>query len=196
MISSELVDNLDMRKLKIYKKFTNMAIELIILSLLMISLIFVIWFYYISFIRSLYFSKVPYVWTFKRQLNIIKKINIPKNAKIVDLGCWDGKALRFFEKEFWTIGLGYDINGFAIFYGKILNKILKNNVKLIKDDFFGKKIDDYDYIYLYLFPTFMLKIEERIFSAKSQNTIIISTAFQFKNHSPFQVLDWKIYLYK
>ena len=168
---------------------------LYVLFAIMIWVIALVWFYFVSFILSLYSSKVPYVWTFNRQLEILKKLNLEKWKTIVDLWCWDGKALRFFEKQFWLKWVWYDINFFAIVYGKWLNKIYKSNVKLIKWNFLTKDISSYDYIYLYLFPEFLEKIEDWIFENKKKDAIIISTAFTFKKHKPFKILSWKVYLY-
>lgn len=172
----------------------NIAIATMILILILILIITI--FYYLSFIKSLYLSKVPYVWSFNRQLEIIKKVKIRKESKIIDLGCGDGKALRFFEKEFKTKWFWVDINSFAIVYGKILNKIYKSNVNLKKWNLLKENIKEYNYIYLYLFPEFMEKIEDWIFSSKSPETIIISTAFEFKKHKAFKIIDEKIFLYK
>jgi hypothetical protein len=78
-----------------------------------------------------------------------------------------------------------------------LNKIKKSNTKLYKQDFLKiNNLKDYDYIYLYLFPEFMAKIEDWIFKNKSKNTIIISNSFKFAKHKPFKIIDKKIYLYK
>jgi len=171
--------------------------SIIILLLILAVIIGLTAFYFISFAKALFTTKVPYVWSFNRQLDILKKLDLEKWKKIVDLGCGDGKALRFFEKQFWLDWVGYDINSFAIVYGKLLNKIKKSNVKLYKKNFL--KIDnlqDYDYIYVYLFPEFMAKIEDWIFENKKPDTIIISNSFKFAKHQPFEIIDKKIYLYK
>jgi len=172
-------------------------ISIIILIFVLFVIIFLTWYYFISFAKSLYTTKVPYVWSFSRQLDIMKDLNLKKWKKIIDLWCGDGKALRFFEKEFWLNGTWYDINSFAILYWKILNKIKKSNVKLYKKDFTKiNNLKDFDYIYIYLFPEFMEKIEDWIFENKWKNTIIISNSFKFKKHKAFKILKEKIYLYK
>jgi len=168
---------------------------LYVLFAIMLWIIVLVWFYFVNFILSLYSSKVPYIWTFNRQLTILKKLDLKKWKIIIDLWCWDAKALRFFEKQFWLKWIWYDINLFAIIYGKLLNKIYKSNVKLVKWNFLTKDISSYDYIYLYLFPEFLAKIEDWIFKNKKKDAIIISTAFTFKKHKPFKILDWKVYLY-
>jgi len=105
------------------------------LILILITIISLTWYYFISFLKSLYTTKVPYVGSFDRQLELLKQLNLEKWKTIIDLWCGDGKALRSFEKKFQLKWTGYDINHFAITYWKLLNKITKSNIKLIKDDF-------------------------------------------------------------
>ena len=167
-----------------------------LLLFILFLLILLVWFYYVSFIKALFTTKVPYVWSFNRQLELIKQLNLTKWKKIIDLWCWDGKALRFFEKQFWLKWVWYDINTFAILYGRLINKIKKSNVILKKKNFIGKDLKWYDYIYIYLFPKFMLKIEDWIFEAKWKDTIIISNSFVFKKNKPFKIVWKKIYLYR
>lgn len=169
----------------------------IFLLLFILCLIVILtYFYFLCYLKSLIKSNVPYVSSFNRQLKILKKLKIEKWKKIVDLWCWNWKVLRFFENYFNLIWTWYDINLFAILYWKIINKIKKSDIKLIKADFLKQEIKQYDYIYLYLFPNFLEKIEDRIFENKNKDAIIISTAFKFKKNKPFKIINEKIYLYK
>jgi hypothetical protein len=169
---------------------------LILISILFFLLFLLVGFYYTSFLLSLTKTKVPYVPSFNYQLEIMKKLELKKWKKIIDLWCGDGKALRFFEKQFELKCTWYEINYFAVLYGKLLNKITKSNTKIIKKNFVWIDLKEYDYIYIYLFPEFMCKIEDWIFKSKWENTIIISNSFEFKNHKAYKIIDNKIRLYK
>ena len=171
-------------------------LSVILLLIILFILIALIFWYYFSFLKALYFTKSPYVGSFSRQLDLMKQLDLEKWKTIVDLGCGDGKVLRFFEKEFWLKWLWYDINSFAIVWWKILNKIKKSNVKLVKWDFTKQDISKFDYIFLYLMPSVMWELEEWIFKNKSPQSIVIVNTFPFPNKKPFKVIWWKIYLYK
>ena len=167
-----------------------------ILIVILFCLILLIAFYYISFAKALFSTKVPYVGSFDRQLDLMKDLDLQKGKTIVDLGCGDGKALRFFSRQFWLKGVWYDVNGFAILWWRILNKLLwYDNVILEKKNFFDTDISGYDYFYLYLFPSMMEKVESWLFANKKKDAIVIANSFPFPNKKPFKVIWWKIYLY-
>jgi len=126
----------------------------------------------------------------------MKQLNLQKGKTVVDLGCGDGKVLRFFEKEFWIKWVWYDVNSFAILWWKALNKILNTKVRLIQWNFFDNDISSYDYIYIYLMPSVMEDVEKFVFKNKKPEAIVIVNSFPFPNKKPFKVIGGKIYLYK
>lgn len=176
-----------------------LAIILLLISLTLI-IKFLITIFKPIFIKN---RNAPYVWSFKRHLELMEKLSIKDNWSLLDLWCGDGKALRFFDKNFNLRKLvWYDINKYAIFLGKILNKILwhkKIDIKL--KDFTKWEIKWYDYIYFYLRPSQLARIEKRVREKKDKNTIIISNSFEFSKHKPYEIIKnrkWKksIFLYK
>ncbi|MDD2565383.1 MAG: class I SAM-dependent methyltransferase [Candidatus Gracilibacteria bacterium] len=149
-------------------------------------------FYLLSgFIATIQASGVPYVPSYNEDLARMKeKLSLDLTGKtMIDLGCGDGKALRFFVKNFGIkSGVGYDFNLWAILYGKILNKFLKtNSIELHKGNFLKVDISKYDYIYVYLLSEYLEKIEDFVFSNMRDDAIVISNTFKFKNHTPYEV---------
>ena len=148
-------------------------------------------------------KRAPYVWTFKRHFQILKQLDMPKWSTMLDLWCWDGKALRFFRKTYQLKNwIGYDINIYAILRWKFIN-IMKwhKNISLICKNFLKINLKSYKYIYVYLRPTQLMNIEDRIWTNKDKDTIIISNSFTFSKHKPYKILKnskWKnaIFLYK
>lgn len=144
-----------------------------------------------SFIATIKASWVPYVPSYNEDLARMKeKIKLPLNWKtMIDLWCWDGKALRFFVKNFWIKkAVWYDFNSSALLFWKILNKIYKlDNIELNQWNFLKVDISDYDYIYVYLLTEYLEKIEDFVFSNMKDDAIIISNTFKFKKHTPYEV---------
>jgi hypothetical protein len=70
----------------------------ILYSLLVISIIF---FLVGSIIADIQASGVPYVPSYTTDLQRMKeKLHLDEKKTMIDLGCGDGKALRFFVKNF------------------------------------------------------------------------------------------------
>lgn len=144
-----------------------------------------------SFIATIQASWVPYVPSYNEDLARMKgKLKLDMKWKtMIDLGCWDGKALRFFIKEFsikkWV---WYDFNLPAILYGKLINKYKKiDNIELHKWNFLKVDISKYDIIYVYLLNEYLVKIEDFVFSNMRDDAIIVSNTFRFKKHEPYEV---------
>ena len=178
---------------------------LIFICVLLLILIVVVVYYLFNVMRLLFSTtkKAPYIPSFNRQLELMKQLKLKKNSTIVDLWCGDGKVLRFFSKEhkikLWE---WFDINSYAIFKWKILNKRHNiANVNLYRKDLFKVNLKKYDYIYVYLWATQLVVMEDWLWKEKNKDTVIISNSFQFKKHKPFKVYKndkWvdTIFLYK
>lgn len=173
--------------------------------------IVLVWFFVISVcyfcnaIRLIFSTtkKAPYIPSFDRQLELMKQLKLKKNATIVDLGCGDGKALRFFSKYHgMKLADGFDINRFAILKWKYLNKRQwVSNVYLYRKNLFHVDLKKYDYIYVYLWESQMAVMEDWIWKEKNNNTVIISNTFQFIKHKPYEIIKNEkafdsIFLYK
>lgn len=143
-----------------------------------------------------------YVPSFDRHIRLMKQLKLIRGKKLVDLWCGDGKALRFFAKEFAVECEGYEIQIFPYYYGKVLNYLLwYPQLKLYKKDFSQTDLKRYDYIYIYLLPKQMAEIESRLFTHINPHSIIISNSFQFAVHKPYSVIKnakWipSIFLYR
>ncbi len=165
----------------------------------------VIWFIFFAFFGI--FKKTvsaPYISSFDKDILLMKNnLSLEKWKTLVDLWCGDAKALRFFVKTFGIVGYWYDINNFAIFFGRTLNFLLgfSNTIFLFKKNFLNIDLSQFDYIYLYLFPQQLVVIEDWIWKTMKEDAVIISNSFQFKKHHPFQIIKNKkgkscIFLYR
>lgn len=137
-----------------------------------------------------WFRKAPYVPSFNSHLKLIKDhLTLTSWAKLLDLGCGDGKAMRFFYKEFGLLCEGYDLNPFVILYGKLINRRKGiRNIKFVVSNFKKAQLHKYDYLYMYLFPNQMAAIEDWVFSNIKDDAIIIANSFKFLKHKPFDTI--------
>jgi hypothetical protein len=68
---------------------------------------------------------------------------------------------------------------------------LNKKILLIKSDFMKIDLSTFDYIYVYLLPKQMAFIEDWIWKNIKKDAIIVSNSFQFKNHTPFEIIKDK-----
>lgn len=186
----------------IYSKYMQEIKFIIWLLWIIIFLLFII-LYILSIINSIKY-KVPQVCTFwsdfKVMINNLSKYNL-EWKKIIDLWSWTWKVLRFFEKKFKMRVTWYEIDLWNIIISKIYNKIFWCNAEIINKNYFEEDLTKYDFIYVYLFPKLMDKIEEKIWKEAKKWTIIFSNAFRFANNKPIEILknekkEEEIYIYK
>jgi len=133
-------------------------------------------------------GKAIYAPSFDKDIALMHDLDLQSGKTIIDLWCGDGKALRFFARRYGLKGLWYDCNLQAIRYGKLINFLTKQSVRLIHSDFSAADFGQADYIYLYLFPEQILDIEDRVFSSIKKGTVVITNTFHFGKHTPFQIV--------
>jgi len=182
-----------------------MIIKQIVLSLLLIAIIFFSWRVIFGLLVFMFKKdkSAMYVPSFNRHIRLMKNnLKLVRGKKLVDLWCGDGKAMRFFVREFGLHCDGYELQRFPYLYGKLINWLFwYKKLNLYKQNFFQADLKRYDYIYIYLLPQQMAEIESRIFKNIKTDAIIISNSFQFAIKKPYKVIKnakWKpsIFLYK
>lgn len=175
-----------------------------IFTIIFIFCFFMFVFLYLLSILNSFKYKVPQVCTFGSDFIVMKKYLSKydlEGKKIIDLWSWTWKVLRFFEKYFKMKVTWCEIDIWNIIISKILNKIFWCNANIINKNYFKINLEEYDFIYIYLFPKLMNKIENKIWKDAKKWTIIFSNAFRFNNKKPIEILmnnKWgeEIYIYK
>ena len=180
-------------------------IKYIVLFAILVVWLFFVWEYFLSRMQSLLWFKWPYVNSFNSQLNLLKKhLRLKPSKALLDLGCGDGKAMRFFAK-YYPIQVidGYDTSLFAIALGRFYNHFFqfKKRINLMHWDLHNADLSQYDYVYVYLLPKHNELIEDWLFDGIKDDCVVISNSFTFKKHKEFAKIEdedskWKFYLYR
>ena len=181
-----------------------MLVKITLLYILLGIIVFLVGWYHVQLFLFIFrkHKQAIYAPSFTKHLQLMKKkLPLVAGKSLLDLWCGDGKALRFFSRHYGVKCQWYDINSFAIFYGRAINFIRGYKMKLFLKDFKYAPIGNVDYIYLYLFPEQLASIEDWLFSWVKEWTLLISTTFHFKKHMPFETIKdgrWKdrIFLYR
>lgn len=135
------------------------------------------------FAFSMLFSSIkgaPYVPTRKKEiLNFLNEVVFKKGKLFLELGCGDGRVVRTAVKEFGVKGLGVDVNPVLILWARILSKLTKTpHTEFKVENILKTDFSKADYIYLFLMPELIVKIEEKLKKETKKNAILISHGFR------------------
>jgi 16S rRNA A1518/A1519 N6-dimethyltransferase RsmA/KsgA/DIM1 with predicted DNA glycosylase/AP lyase activity len=137
---------------------------------------------------------------------VIAEIPFRENAVVYELGSGDGRFLRNLAKSKKVQAIGYE--NFIVPYviGRIFNYFTHSTVESHYGDFYKADLSKADYIFCYLVPNQMDKLEAKLQKEAKPGTLIISNTFKFKNwplekeiilNEKNQIsLSNKIYLYR
>lgn len=126
---------------------------------------------------------VPFVPLSKTQLgNITTYVNIPANARVVDLGSGDGRVLRHLEKNYGIHSpVGYEINCWAYWKSRILNRIFRSTATVHCRNFFKEDLSEHDVVFCYLLSPCLSRLREKFDKELKPGTKVISYAFEIKD---------------
>lgn len=129
----------------------------------------------------------PYVGTQNKEINeILKKAKPKKEQLFIELGCGDGRVVKNAVRNYKVTGIGVDINPFLIWFCKINSRIQGiQNIKFYCKDVLTVDISRADIIYIFLFPSLVKKLQDKILHKSKKNAIIISHGFKIGYLSEF-----------
>jgi ribosomal protein L11 methylase PrmA len=124
---------------------------------------------------------------------------------LYDLGCGDGDLLTVAAVEFGARAVGVEIQDKLIKYARrrIRDMGLKDQIKLIKDNFFKVDIDEADVVALYLTPFILEKLKLKLETELKPGARIVVYKYPVEGWVPKEVHnafegkeDPKIFLYQ
>ena len=134
-----------------------------------------------TWIASLVFSSfmgAPYVPTNKRELDaILKNARLKKGQRFIELGCGDGRVVKYAVEKFGVIGTGVDINPLLILYSAFLSRKTKK-LRLVNENIYKTNLFLYDVIYVFLMPEMLEKLTKKFLNECKRGTLIISHGFK------------------
>lgn len=170
---------------------------LLFFLLLVLVLVFVITSEFVAFLRT----RVPFVPTHAGDIEfIVKKLGISSADTFYDLGSGNGKVVFLVEKLSGAKVKGFELGWWTILFAKLKAKVTGSKAKFAAKNFFKANWSDANYVYGYLYPPLMRRVEEKFLADCKPGSIAIIRDFPFPNlaHSEkyFLPKEHEIYIYK
>ncbi|MFA7653824.1 MAG: methyltransferase domain-containing protein [Candidatus Magasanikbacteria bacterium] len=129
---------------------------------------------------------VPYLPTHKKQARLmIELANLKPGMKVVDLGSGTGRLL-FLAAQKGAQAVGYEINPLLFWWTRIKIFIFRKNreVTVKFKSLYYADLKDVDVVFCFLFPNYMIKLEDKLFSELKPGAKIISYVFSITTRVP------------
>ena len=161
------------------------------LIVLAVSLFLIFWLGCLIYAQAL---GAPTVYSSDQAItDALESAELKKGELVVDLGCGNAKSLIIAAKKFGAKGVGVERSPYCFVKSK-LNIWLageSKNITILLGDF--KRAEPYikkaDVVYLYLFNSVIINIEDWLFDNIKKSTMVVSLAFEFKKHKPKRTIE-------
>jgi SAM-dependent methyltransferase len=160
-------------------------------------LLFVIFSEFVAFLRT----RVPFVPTHKGDIEfVVKKLNIKNDDIFFDLGSGNGKVVFLVEELCGAKVVGYELSWWTILFAKIKALLKRSNARFKNQNFFNVNWNKANYIYAYLYPPLMGRVEEKFLADCHSGSVAMVRDFPFPNIKPIEIFympkKHEIYIYK
>ncbi len=173
------------------------TVIMLVLLLVAIGVLFVVISEFVAFLRT----RVPFVPTHAGDIEfIVKKLGIKSSDVFYDLGSGNGKVIFLVNRLSGARCVGFELGWWTILYAKLKASLKHSKVKFLNQNFFSSSWSEADYIYCYLYPPLMGRIEEKFLAECKIGSMAIVRDFPFPNLKPmekyFLPKSHEIYIYK
>lgn len=146
-------------------------------------------------------TKVPFVPTYKYDVKFfVTKLGIKSTDVFFDLGSGDGKVCFLVEQLSGAKTKGFELTWWTYLVSKLKVVSSKSEAQFICGDFFKANWQEANYIYAYLYPPLMARVEEKFLADCRPGSIAIIRDFPFPNLKPGEVFKMpkkhEVYIYK
>ncbi len=123
----------------------------------------------------------PFVPTSKKRIDeILKEANLQKGHTFIELGCGDGRVVRYAVKKYGVTGIGIEVNPILTLLSRLYAKAENlRNVVFKTENVLSTDLNKAHVIYLFLMPQLILKLLPKL-SQLPSGTVLISHGFKIQ----------------
>lgn len=176
---------------------------MLIFLLIMLVFVWILLFTIVSAFLGFLLTRVPFVPTHKSDVEyFVKKLGISSQDVFYDLGSGDGKVVFLVNQLTGARCVGYELTWWTYLLAKLKSivKGQKSNVTFKNQNFFKYSWQDANYIYGYLYPPLMARVEEKFLADCKVGSVAIIRDFPFSYLKPVDIYRMpkkhEIYIYR
>lgn len=137
---------------------------------------------FLFFLMLSFLTGAPFVPSSQtRTRSMVKLAHLKPGMTVYDLGSGDGRILLAAAKK-GAKAIGIEINPFLVLWSKI--RCRDKNIIIRWNSLWNTDISDAHVVFVYLLPTHMKKLEQKLTNQLRRGTLVVSNSFIFPN--------WKI----
>ncbi len=173
----------------------------VVFLLLMMAFALLMLFIITSAFLGFLLTRVPFVPTYRSDIEfIVKKLGISSADSFYDLGSGDGKVVFLVEELSGARTKGFELTWWTHLLAKFKKYLRRSKAQLLNQNFFKHSWSDANYIYGYLYPPLMGRVEQKFLAECKPGSVAIIRDFPFPNLRPADTYylpkRHEIYIYK
>jgi len=150
-------------------------------------------------IITLAVTRVPFVPSHKKNIEkALVGLRLAPGSKVYDLGCGDGKALFLAEKMGFRV-TGFELSPYPYLKSVIKKYFTKSHARFVRANFFQADVSEADCVYLFLVPSVMAKVGEKLKKELKPGASVIAYAMHIPGWEAAKILETrpsKTYIYR
>jgi SAM-dependent methyltransferase len=129
-----------------------------------------------------------YVSTARARIHtFLDAVRMTPEQNLVDLGCGDGRVLRYANKRYGVRAVGYEINLLAYLKARCLC-LFKPGIRIALKNFWQADISEADVIFCYLYPDVLKRLALKLSQELKPGAVVVCGNFSLPGWSPSEVL--------
>lgn len=114
----------------------------------------------------------------KNILKAFEKYELSVKHRFIDLGSGDGRIV-ISAARMGAQSTGVEINPFLVVWSRFWAFILRKKAKFTLGSYWNTDLSNYNFLFVYLYPEVVKKMEEKIFTTMPKGSIVVSNTFEF-----------------
>lgn len=129
---------------------------------------------------------------------IFKEIGLPRNSRLYDLGCGDGRVI-FMAEKYGYRAVGYELSLYPYLKARFRKFIFQSAATVRRKNFFGENLSQADAVFIFLVGKVMGRLGRKLEAELRKGAIVVSYGFIIPGWRPEKTIFTKpslTYIYK